>query len=48
MKTRGNKTYYVYSSEVQVKFGNKGDNIIYNDVLNGQIVGTAKIEYNRH
>lgn len=46
--TRFNKTIYRFSHEVEVTFGNKGENLTCRDVLNGQVVGTATIQFDRH
>jgi len=46
--TRFNKTIYQFSHKVEVMFGNKGENLTYKDLFNGQVVGTATIQYDRH
>lgn len=42
------KTIYNFSHEVEVVFGNKGENLTCRDVLNGQVVGSATIRFDRH
>ena len=42
------KTFYKFSHEVEVMFGNKGENLTCRDVLNGQVVGAATIQFDRH
>ncbi|KAH8650615.1 Hsp70 family protein-like protein [Tricladium varicosporioides] len=46
--TRLNETIHQFRHEVEVMFGNKGENLTCRDVLNGQVVGTATIQFDRH
>lgn len=41
-------TIYQFSHEMEVVFGNKGDNLTYRDIVNGEVVGTATIQFDRH
>ncbi|KAH7411293.1 Hsp70 family protein-like protein [Cadophora sp. MPI-SDFR-AT-0126] len=41
------KTIHRFEHQVQIKFGNKGENLTCQDVINGEVVSTAKIEFNR-
>ena len=42
------KTIYEFSHDVEVIFGNKGENLICKNILNGKVVGTAEIRFDRH
>ncbi|KIN04334.1 hypothetical protein OIDMADRAFT_159767 [Oidiodendron maius Zn] len=42
------ETIYNFSHEVEIMFGNKGENLTCRDVLNGKVVGTATIQFDRH
>lgn len=39
---------YQFSHVVEVMFGNKGENLTCRDFLNGKVVGSATIRFDRH
>ena len=41
------KTVHQMSYEIQVVFGDKGNNLTFKAVMNGKVVSTADIEFNR-
>jgi hypothetical protein len=42
---RTKQTCYGVRFQVQVVFGNKGDNLTYRVIVNGKVSGTAHIEF---
>ena len=46
--TRLNKTIYHFSHEVEVVFGNKGENLTCRNIVNGKVVGTATVQFDLH
>jgi hypothetical protein len=42
------KFVHQFSYNVQVRFGDKGDNLTFRNLVNGEVVSTAVIEFNRH
>lgn len=42
------KLIHQYRHDVEIIFGNKGENLTYRDVVNGEVVGSATIQFNRH
>ncbi len=42
------KLVYMFPHKVQVRFGDKGDNLTFRDLVDGKIISTAVIEFKRY
>jgi hypothetical protein len=42
------KFVHQFPYDVQVRFGDKGDNLTFRNVVDGKVISTAVIEFNRH
>lgn len=41
------RTVHQFDFDVQVRFGNKGDNLTFKSIANGQEAGSANIKFDR-
>jgi hypothetical protein len=46
--TKLHKTLYKFLFEVQIRFGDKGENLTFKNLVDGKTVSKAVIEFNRH
>jgi hypothetical protein len=42
------KMIYRFPYELQIRFGDKGDNLKFRNLVNGEVMSTAVMEFNRH
>jgi hypothetical protein len=42
------KMIYQFSYELQIRFGDKGNNLKFRNLVNGEVMSTAVMEFNRH
>jgi len=39
---------YQFPYELQIRFGDKGNNLKFRNLVNGEVMSTAVMEFNRH
>lgn len=42
------KMIYRFRYELQIRFGDKGNNLKFRNLVNGEVMSTAVMEFNRH
>lgn len=46
--TKLKKMVHQFEAEIQVRFGDKGSNLTFKDLVNGEVKSSASIEFSSH